>query len=60
MSLDDGQWKSVNRFRVTLAPRHFVQCSRPKLAFNGLIAVGGKLPVLTDMGDLVLVHAVFS
>ena len=31
--------------------------TEPKLGFNGLIAVGGKLLVLTEMGELVLVEA---
>ena len=30
-----------------------IKWSEPKLAFNGLIAVGGKLLVLTEVGDLV-------
>jgi outer membrane protein assembly factor BamB len=34
-----------------------IKWTEPKLAFNGLIAVGGKLLVLTEMGDLVLVEA---
>ena len=32
-----------------------IKWTEPKLAFNGLIAVGGKLLVLTEVGDLVLV-----
>jgi outer membrane protein assembly factor BamB len=32
-----------------------IKWTEPKLEFNGLIAVGGKLLVLTEMGDLVLV-----
>jgi outer membrane protein assembly factor BamB len=31
--------------------------TEPRLGFNGLIAVGGKLLVLTEVGDLVLVEA---
>ncbi len=34
-----------------------IKWTEPKLAFNGLIAVGRKLLVLTEMGDLVLVEA---
>ena len=34
-----------------------IKWSEPKLGFNGLIAVGGKLLVLTETGDLVLVEA---
>jgi outer membrane protein assembly factor BamB len=34
-----------------------IKWSEPKLEFNGLIAVGGQLLVLTEMGDLVLVAA---
>ncbi len=34
-----------------------IKWTEPKLAFNGLIAVGGKLLVLTETGDLVLVEA---
>jgi outer membrane protein assembly factor BamB len=34
-----------------------IKWSEPKLGFNGLISVGGKLLVLTEMGDLVLVEA---
>jgi outer membrane protein assembly factor BamB len=34
-----------------------IKWTEPKLAFNGLIAVGGKLLVLTEVGDLVLVEA---
>jgi outer membrane protein assembly factor BamB len=32
-----------------------IKWTEPKLEFNGLIAVGGKLLVLTEMGDLVLI-----
>ena len=34
-----------------------IKWTEPKLGFNGLIAVGGKLLVLTEMGDLVLAEA---
>jgi outer membrane protein assembly factor BamB len=34
-----------------------IKWTEPKLGFNGLIAVGGKLLVLTETGDLVLVEA---
>ena len=34
-----------------------IKWTEPKLGFNGLIAVGGKLLVLTENGDLVLVEA---
>ena len=34
-----------------------IKWTEPKLGFNGLIAVGGKLLVLTEVGDLVLVDA---
>jgi outer membrane protein assembly factor BamB len=34
-----------------------IKWTEPKLGFNGLIAVGGKLLVLTEVGDLVLVEA---
>ena len=34
-----------------------IKWTEPKLGFNGLIAVGGKLLVLTETGDLVLVDA---
>src|SRR5688572_24882962 len=34
-----------------------IRWTEPKLEFNGLIAVGGKLLVLTEMGDLVLAEA---
>ena len=34
-----------------------IKWTEPKLGFNGLIAVGGKLLVLTEIGDLVLVEA---
>jgi outer membrane protein assembly factor BamB len=33
-----------------------IKWTEPKLGFNGLIAVGGKLLVLTEVGDLVLVE----
>ena len=35
-----------------------IKWTEPKLGFNGLIAVGGKLLVLTETGDLVLVRGV--
>src|SRR5215470_17527380 len=34
-----------------------IKWAEPKLGFNGLISVGGKLLVLTEAGDLVLVDA---
>ena len=34
-----------------------IKWTEPKLGFNGLIAVGGKLLVLTEAGDLVLAEA---
>jgi outer membrane protein assembly factor BamB len=34
-----------------------IKWTEPKLAFNGLIAVGGKLLILTETGDLVLAEA---
>ena len=34
-----------------------IKWTEPKLEFNGLIAVGGKLLVLTEKGDLVLAEA---
>ena len=34
-----------------------VKWAEPKLGFNGLIAVGGKLLVLSEVGDLLLVEA---
>ena len=34
-----------------------IKWTEPKLGFNGLIAVGGKLLVLTEMGELVLVES---
>jgi len=34
-----------------------IKWTEPKLEFNGLISVGGKLLVLTEMGQLVLVEA---
>ena len=34
-----------------------IKWTEPKLGFNGLIAVGGKLLVLTETGDLVLAEA---
>jgi outer membrane protein assembly factor BamB len=34
-----------------------IKWSEPKLGFNGLIAVGGKLLVLAEVGDLVLAEA---
>jgi outer membrane protein assembly factor BamB len=34
-----------------------IKWTEPKLAFNGLIAVGGRLLVLTEVGELVLVEA---
>ena len=34
-----------------------IKWTEPKLGFNGLIAVGGRLLVLTEMGDLVLAEA---
>ena len=34
-----------------------IKWTEAKLGFNGLIAVGGKLLVLTEMGDLLLVEA---
>ena len=34
-----------------------IKWTEPKLGFNGLIAVGGKLLVLTETGELVLVEA---
>jgi outer membrane protein assembly factor BamB len=34
-----------------------IKWEEPKLGFNGLISVGGKLLALTEMGDLVLVEA---
>ena len=34
-----------------------IKWTEPKIEFNGLIAVGGKLLVLTEKGDLVLAEA---
>jgi outer membrane protein assembly factor BamB len=34
-----------------------IKWSEPKLEFNGLISVGGKLLILTEVGDLVLAEA---
>jgi outer membrane protein assembly factor BamB len=34
-----------------------IKWTEPRLAFNGLISVGGTLLVLTETGDLVLVEA---
>jgi outer membrane protein assembly factor BamB len=53
----EGAGKSPTSLRCVDWKTGEIKWTEPKLAFNGLIAVGGKLLVLTEIGDLVLVEA---
>jgi outer membrane protein assembly factor BamB len=51
----EGAGRSPTSLRCVDWKTGEIKWTEPKLAFNGLIAVGGRLLVLTEMGDLVLV-----
>jgi outer membrane protein assembly factor BamB len=53
----EGAGRSATSLRCLDWKTGEIKWSEPKLSFNGLIAVGGKLLVLTEMGDLVLAEA---
>ena len=53
----EGAGKSPTSLRCLDWKTGEIKWTEPKLGFNGLIAVGGKLLVLTETGDLVLVQA---
>ena len=53
----EGAGKSPTSLRCLDWKTGEIKWTESKLGFNGLIAVGGKLLVLTEMGDLVLVDA---
>jgi outer membrane protein assembly factor BamB len=53
----EGAGRSATSLRCLDWKTGEIKWTEPKLGFNGLIAVGGKLLVLTEMGDLVLVEA---
>jgi outer membrane protein assembly factor BamB len=53
----EGAGKSPTSLRCVDWKTGEIKWTEPKLGFNGLIAVGGKLLVLTETGDLVLVEA---
>jgi outer membrane protein assembly factor BamB len=53
----EGAGKSPTSLRCLDWKTGEIKWTEPKLGFNGLIAVGGKLLVLTEAGDLVLVEA---
>jgi outer membrane protein assembly factor BamB len=54
---DEGGGRSPTSLRCIDWKTGEVKWAEPKLGFNGLIAVGGKLLVLTEWGDLVLAEA---
>jgi len=53
----EGAGRSPTSLRCVDWKTGEIKWTEPKLEFNGLIAVGGKLLVLTEMGQLVLVEA---
>jgi outer membrane protein assembly factor BamB len=53
----EGAGRSPTSLRCLEWKTGEIKWTEPKLGFNGLIAVGGKLLVLTENGDLVLVEA---
>ena len=53
----EGAGRSPTSLRCVDWKTGQIKWSEPKLAFNGLISVGGKLLVLTETGDLVLAEA---
>jgi len=53
----EGAGRSPTSLRCVDWKTGAVKWSEPKLGFNGLIAVGRKLLVLTETGNLVLVEA---
>jgi outer membrane protein assembly factor BamB len=53
----EGAGRSPTSLRCIDWKTGAIKWTEPKLGFNGLIAVGGKLLVLTETGDLVLVEA---
>lgn len=53
----EGAGRSATSLRCLDWRTGEIKWTEPKLEFNGLIAVGGKLLVLTEMGDLVLAEA---
>ena len=53
----EGAGKSPTSLRCLDWKTGEIKWTEPKLEFNGLIAVGGKLLVLTEVGDLVLAEA---
>ena len=53
----EGAGRSPTSLRCVDWKTGEIKWTEPKLAFNGLIAVGAKLLVLTETGDLVLADA---
>jgi outer membrane protein assembly factor BamB len=53
----EGAGRSPTSLRCLDWKTGAIKWTEPKLEFNGVIAVGGKLLVLTEMGQLVLVEA---
>lgn len=53
----EGAGRSPTSLRCVDWKTGAIKWTEPKLEFNGLIAVGGKLLVLTEMGQLVLAEA---
>jgi outer membrane protein assembly factor BamB len=53
----EGAGRSPTSLRCVDWKNGEIKWSEPKLGFNGLISVGGKLLVLTETGDLVLAEA---
>lgn len=53
----EGAGRSPTSLRCLDWKTGAIKWTEPKLAFNGLIAVGGKLLVLAEVGDLVLAEA---
>src|SRR5918994_61502 len=53
----EGAGRSPTSLRCLDRKTGEIKWSEPKLEFNGLISVGGKLLILTETGDLVFVEA---
>jgi outer membrane protein assembly factor BamB len=53
----EGAGRSPTSLRCVDWKTGEIKWTEPKLGFNGLISAGGKLLVLTETGDLVLVKA---
>jgi outer membrane protein assembly factor BamB len=53
----EGAGRSPTSLRCLAWKTGEIKWTEPKLGFNGLIAVGGQLLVLTETGDLVLAEA---